>query len=66
MAIMLEDFNSKVGKEGIIFKPTISNESLHGNGNDNGVRIVNCAMTKSIMSTAFLHYNIYKKKHFDF
>ena len=40
MKILLVDFNAKVGRENI-FKPTIENESLHQDNNDNGVRIVN-------------------------
>jgi len=40
--ILLGDFNAKVGRENI-FKPTIGNESLPQNSNDNGVRIVNFA-----------------------
>ena len=42
MKILLGDFNAKVGRENI-FKPTIGNESLPQNSNDNGVRIVNFA-----------------------
>jgi len=42
MKILLEDFNVKVGIESI-FKPTIGNESLHQDSNDNGVTIVNFA-----------------------
>jgi len=38
--ILLGDFNAKVGRENI-FKPTIMNESLRHNSNDNGVRTVN-------------------------
>ncbi len=34
--IILGDFNEKVGRENI-FKPTIGNESLHQDSNDNGV-----------------------------
>jgi exonuclease III len=34
--ILLGDFNAKVGREDI-FKPTIGNESLHQDSNDNGV-----------------------------
>jgi len=34
-----------VGRENI-FKPTIGNESLHHESNDNGVRIVNFATSK--------------------
>ena len=45
MKILLGDFNAKGGRENI-FKPTIGNESLHQDNNDNGVRIVNFATTK--------------------
>jgi hypothetical protein len=43
--ILLGDFNTKAGRENI-FKPTIGNESLHQDINDNGVRIVNFATSK--------------------
>jgi len=36
--ILLGDFNVKVGSKNI-FKPTIGNESLHQDSNDNGVRV---------------------------
>jgi hypothetical protein len=36
MKILLGDFNAKLGKEDT-FKPTIGNESLHEDSNDNGV-----------------------------
>ena len=42
MKILLGDFDAKLGKEDI-FKPTIGNESLRQDSNDNGVRIVNLA-----------------------
>jgi hypothetical protein len=60
MKIML-DFNAKVGREDI-FKLTIGNESLHEISNDNGVRLVNFAISKSLgaESTMFPHHNIYK------
>ena len=45
MNILLGDFNAKVGRENI-FKPTIGNESLHQDSNDNGVRIINFAHQK--------------------
>ena len=45
MKILLGDFNSKVARENI-FKPTIGNESLHQDGNANGVRIVNLQRQK--------------------
>jgi ribosomal protein S17 len=58
---MLGDFNAKVGKEDI-FKPTIGNESLHEISNDNGVRIVNFAMSKNLIvkRTMFPHRTINK------
>ena len=61
MKILLGDFNAKVGRENI-FKPTIGNESLHQDSNDNGVRIVNFAMSKNLVvkSTMFPHRNIHK------
>jgi hypothetical protein len=40
MRIILGDFNAKLGREDI-FKPTIGNEILHKNSNDNDARIVN-------------------------
>jgi hypothetical protein len=45
-----------------MFKPTIGNESLHQDSNDNGVRVVNFATSKNlvVMSTMFLHQNIHK------
>ena len=45
MKILLGDFNAKVGRENI-FKPTIGNESLHQDSNDNGVRIGNISKSK--------------------
>ena len=45
MKIQLGDFNAKVGRENI-FKPTIGNESLHQDSNDNGFRIVNLQCQK--------------------
>ena len=59
--IILRDFNTKVGRENI-FKPTVGNESLHQDSNDNGVRIVNFATLKKLVvkSTMFPHRNIRK------
>ena len=67
MKILLGDFNAKVGTE-IIFKPTIGNESLHQDSNDNGVRIVNFGISKNLVvkSTMFPHRNIHKYVHLDF
>ena len=56
MKILLGDFNAKVGRENIC-KPTIRNESLHQDGNNNGVRTVNFATSKNLVvnSTMFPH-----------
>jgi hypothetical protein len=51
MKILLGDFNAKVGREDI-FKLTIGNESLHEISNDNGVRLINFATSKSSQSKA--------------
>jgi len=50
-----------VGRKNI-FKPTIGNESLHQDSNDNGVRITNFATSKNlaVKSTMFPHRNILK------
>jgi hypothetical protein len=50
-----------VGRENI-FKPTIGNESLHHDSNDNGVRLVNFATSKNLVvkRTMFPHRNIHK------
>jgi len=65
MKILLGDFNAKVGRENI-FKPTIGQESLHqdSNDNDNGVRLVNFATSKNLVvkSTIFPHQKIHKYK----
>jgi len=46
--ILLGDFNVKVGRVNI-FKLTIGNDSLPQDSNDNGVRIVNFATSKSLV-----------------
>jgi hypothetical protein len=42
MKILLGDFNAKMGREDT-FKPTIGNEGLHQDSNDNGAGVVNLA-----------------------
>jgi hypothetical protein len=42
MKILLGDFNSKLGREGIL-KQIIGNENLQEASNDNGIRVVNFA-----------------------
>jgi hypothetical protein len=61
MIILLGDFNAKVETENI-FKPTIGNESLHQDNDDNDVRIVNIATLKNLLvkRTMFPHRNIHK------
>ena len=61
MKILLGHFNAKVGRENI-FMPTIGNESLHQDSNDNGFRIVNFATSKNlaVKSTMFPHRDIHK------
>jgi len=61
MKIPLGVFNVKVGRKNI-FKPTIGNESLHQDSNDNGVTVVNFATSKNLVvtSTMFPHRNIHK------
>jgi hypothetical protein len=58
MKILLGDFNAKVGRKNI-FKPTVGNESLHEDSNDNGVRIVNFVTSKYLVikSTMFPNRN---------
>jgi hypothetical protein len=61
MKIQLRDFNAKVGKENI-FKQTMRNESFYEISNDNGVRLVNFATSKTlrVKSTMYPHRNIHK------
>jgi hypothetical protein len=63
MKILLGDFNTKVGRESI-FKPSIGNEILLQDINDNGVRIVNFAPSNNLVlkSTMLLHRNIHEYK----
>ena len=56
--ILLGDFNAKVGRKNI-FKPTIEQESLHQDSNDNDVRVVNFT-TSNNLSTMFPRRNIHK------
>jgi len=61
MKMLLGDFTAKVGRENI-FKPTIGQENLHQDSNDNRVRLVNFATSKYLVvkSTMFPHWNIHK------
>ena len=46
--MLLGDLNAAVGTENI-FKPTIGQESLYQDSNDNGVRLVNFATSKNLV-----------------
>jgi len=61
MKILLGGFKAKLGRKDTL-KPTIGNESLHQNSNDNGVRIVNLATSKNVFvkSMMFPRRNIHK------
>jgi hypothetical protein len=61
METPLGDFKAKLGRTHI-FKPTIWNESLHEDSNDNGVTVVNFATSKNLAlkSTMFQQQNIHK------
>jgi hypothetical protein len=61
MKILLWNVIEKFETEDI-FKPTLWNESLHQDSNDNGIRIVNFATSKNLVvkNTIFLHWNIDK------
>jgi hypothetical protein len=53
MKILLGDFSAKIGREDI-FKPIIGSESLHDLSDDNGVRIVRFATSKTCQQSHVL------------
>jgi hypothetical protein len=57
MKILLGDFNANVGREDN-FKLTIGNESLHQISNDNGIRVVNIATSKYLLSKVRCSYTV--------
>jgi hypothetical protein len=61
MKFLLGDFNAQVGRQDRS-KPTIGNGSLYEISNDNGVRLLNFATSKSltVKSTMFKHRYIHK------
>ena len=60
MKIMLGAFNAKMKGEDI-FKPIIGSESLQQDISDNGVRLVNFAISKHlVVKSTMFPYNIHK------
>ncbi|CAH1721690.1 unnamed protein product [Aphis gossypii] len=60
--VLLGDMNAQVGKENT-YKTTIGEHSLHDRSNDNGVRLINFAISKNMVvsSTRFPRKNIHKE-----
>jgi hypothetical protein len=54
--------NAKVGNENL-YKPTIGNESLHNETNDNGMKMIQFVIPKSlnVRCTTFPHKDIHKE-----
>jgi len=63
--IILEDFNAKFGKESV-YKPTIRNESLHNETNNNGRKTIQFAISKilNVRSTTFPYKDIHKETRY--
>jgi hypothetical protein len=60
--IILRDFNAKVGKESI-HKPTIGNGSLHNETNNNGIKMIQFAISNglNIRCTTFPYKDIQRE-----
>jgi len=59
--IILGDFNGKVGEEDI-YKPTIGNESLHNETNNNGIKMIQFTISKGFnVRSTFPHKDIHKE-----
>ena len=60
--IILGDFNAKVGKENI-YKPSTGNESLRMETNNNGIKMIQLAISKAfnVRSATFPHKDIHKE-----
>jgi hypothetical protein len=63
MKILLGEFNAKAGRENI-FKPTVGNESLYQDSNDNRVRILKFAISENVVANGTMvpHRNVHKYK----
>jgi hypothetical protein len=59
--IVLGDLNAQVGREEV-FRPTVGKFSLHGESNENGLRLINFAAEHNLVisSTHFQRKNIHK------
>ena len=60
--IILGDFNANVSKESI-YKPTIGNESLHNETNNNGIKMIQFTISNglNVRSTTFPHKDIHNE-----
>ena len=60
--IILGGFNAKVGKESI-YKPTVGNESLYNETNNNGIKMIQFAISNglNVRSTMFPHKDVHKE-----
>ena len=60
--IILGDFNAKVCKESV-YKPTIGNESLHNETNNNGIKMIHFTISDglNVRSTTFPDKDIHKQ-----
>jgi len=61
---MFGDFNAKVGKDSI-YKPTIGNESLHSETNNNRIKMIQFAISNGLnVRSTFPHKDIYKETQY--
>ena len=59
--IILGDFNAKVGKESI-YKPIIGNESFYNETNNNGIKMIQFAISRDLnVRSTFSHEAIHKE-----
>ena len=63
--IILGDYNAKVGKVNI-HKPTNGNEILHNETKNNGIKMIQFAVSKclNVRSTTFPHKDIHKETRY--